>query len=132
MRCMVGGGYWMVSPKFKRKVAEKEVGYTYSLHLYKKTITMNNYFLQLLAELKNQIILEVLTQLRNETNRSARKEYYSLKEVSEITGLTINSIKGRYRRGTLRVVYSNNRPLIPASELERFLNRLGGQYRNAA
>ena len=93
---------------------------------------MNNYFLQLLAELKNQIILEVLTQLRNETNRSARKEYYSLKEVSEITGLTINSIKGRYRRGTLRVVYSNNRPLIPASELEIFLNRLGGQHRNAA
>ena len=128
----IGGGYWMVNPKFKRKVAEKEVEYTYGLHLYKKTRTMNNYFLQLLAELKNQIILEVLTQLRNETNRSARKEYYSLKEVSEITGLTINSIKGRYRRGTLRVVYSNNRPLIPASELERFLNRLGGQYRNAA
>jgi hypothetical protein len=86
----------------------------------------------LLEELKNQIVKEVLFQLRNEIQSPNKKLFYSLAEVSEITGLTKISIKGRYRRGTLKVVYSGNKPLIPASELEIFLNRLGGQHRNAA
>ena len=86
----------------------------------------------LLEELKNQIVKEVLFQLRNEIQSPNKKLFYSLAEVSEITGLTKISIKGRYRRGTLKVVYSGIKPLIPASELEIFLNRLGGQHRNAA
>lgn len=93
---------------------------------------MKNLLESLLEELKNQIVKEVLFQLRNEIQSPNKKMFYSLAEVSEITGLTKLSIKGRYKRGTLKVVYSSNRPLIPASELELFLNRLGGQHRNAA
>jgi hypothetical protein len=93
---------------------------------------MKNLLGPLLEELKNQIVKEVLFQLKNEIQSPNKKLFYSLAEVSEITGLTKTSIKGRYKRGTLKVVYSGIKPLIPASELEIFLNRLGGQHRNAA
>ena len=105
------------------------------LQLYLCTLNvddMKNLLESLLEELKNQIVKEVLFQLRNEIQSPNKKLFYSLAEVSEITGLTKISIKGRYRRGTLKVVYSGNKPLIPASELEIFLNRWGGQHRNAA
>ena len=58
-------------------------------------------FVALLDELKDEIIREILGVLRIEFSRPMKKEFYSLEEVSEITGLSKSSIKGRYRRGTI-------------------------------
>jgi hypothetical protein len=88
---------------------------------------MKNSFVALLEELKNEIIYEVLNILRREISRPTKKEFYSLEEVSEITGLTKSSIKGRYRRGTIERVYSGNKPLIPAKEVEKLIFKLNQQ-----
>jgi hypothetical protein len=88
---------------------------------------MKKSFIVLLEELKNEIIHEILGILRIEFSRPMKKEFYSLEEVSEITGLTKTSIKGRYRRGTIERVYSGNKPLIPAKEVEKLLHKLNLQ-----
>ena len=78
-------------------------------------------------ELKNEIIYEVLGVIRREFSKPTKKEFYSLEEVSVITGLTKSSIKGRYRRGTIERVYSGNKPLIPAKEVEKLIFKLNQQ-----
>jgi hypothetical protein len=88
---------------------------------------MKKTFLELLDELKDEIIREILGVIRIEFSRPMKKEFYSLAEVSEITGLPISSIKGRYRRGTIHRVYSGNKPLIPATEVEKLLHKLNLQ-----
>lgn len=88
---------------------------------------MKKSFVALLDELKDEIIREILGVLRIEFSRPLKKEFYSLEEVSEITGLTKSSIKGCYRRGTIERVYSGNIPLIPAKEVEKLLHRLNLQ-----
>lgn len=93
----------------------------------KKREIMKKTFLELLDELKDEIIREILGVLRIEFSRPMKKEFYSLEEVSEITGLPISSIKGRYRRGTIQRVYSGNKPLIPATEVEKLLHKLNLQ-----
>jgi hypothetical protein len=49
---------------------------------------MKKSFVALLDELKDEIIREILGVLRIEFSRPMKKEFYSLEEVSEITGLT--------------------------------------------
>lgn len=93
----------------------------------KKREIMKKTFLELLDELKNEIICEVLGIIRREFSKPTKKEFYSLEEVSVITGLTKSSIKGRYRRGTIERVYSGNKPLIPAKEVEKLLHKLNLQ-----
>jgi hypothetical protein len=88
---------------------------------------MKKSLIELLEELKNEIICEVLGIIRREFSRPMKKEFYSLEEVSEITGLSKTSIKGRYRRGTIHRVYSGNKPLIPATEVEKLLHKLNLQ-----
>ena len=88
---------------------------------------MKKSFVALLDELKDEIIREILGVLRIEFSRPMKKEFYSLEEVSEITGLSKSSIKGRYRRGTIQRVYSGNKPLIPATEVEKLLHKLNLQ-----
>jgi hypothetical protein len=55
------------------------------------------------------------------------KLFYSLKEVSHVTGLTVRAIKERYRRGTLQVVYEGTTPLIPAESLDELIEKLRKQ-----
>jgi hypothetical protein len=55
------------------------------------------------------------------------KLFYSLKEVSHITGLSVRAIKERYRRGTLQVVYDGTTPLIPAESLNELVEKLNRQ-----
>ena len=93
----------------------------------KKREIMKKTFLELLDELKNEIICEVIGIIRREFSKPTKKEFYSLEEVSVITGLTKSSIKGRYRRGTIERVYSGNKPLIPAKEVEKLLHKLNLQ-----
>ena len=79
----------------------------------------------------------IRTAVEEELKRREKEEfkveklYYSLKEVSMITGLTVLAIKGRYRRGTLGVVRSGQTPLIPADEVERLLLKLDEQRKSA-
>jgi predicted XRE-type DNA-binding protein len=69
---------------------------------------MKKSLIELLEELKKEIICEVLGIIRREFSKPTKKEFYSFEEVSVITGLTKSSIKGRYRRGTIERVYSGN------------------------
>ena len=76
---------------------------------------------------------EVKDEVMNEVERalidrySVKKEYYSLKEVAHLTGLSVHAIKGRYRRSALAVVYEGQTPLIPADEVGRLLAKLERQ-----
>ncbi len=58
------------------------------------------------------------------------KLFYSLKEVSHITGLSVRAIKERYRRGTLQVVYDCTTPLIPTESLNELVEKLRKQMIN--
>jgi hypothetical protein len=60
-------------------------------------------------------------------NQMPTKLFYSLKEVSHITGLSVRAIKERYRRGTLQVVYDGTTPLIPAESLNELVEKLNRQ-----
>ena len=60
-------------------------------------------------------------------NQLPTKLFYSLKEVSHITGLSVRAIKERYRRGTLQVVYDGTTPLIPAESLNELVEKLNRQ-----
>jgi hypothetical protein len=91
---------------------------------------MKNSLIELLDELKSEIIFEVISVIRNEFTKPSKKEFYSLKEVSEITGLPISSIKRKYRSGSIKRVYSGNRPLIPSQELEKLICNLNLQSAN--
>lgn len=71
---------------------------------------------------------EVVAEL--EAKMLPTKLFYSLKEVSHITGLSIRAIKERYRRGTLQVVYDNVTPLIPADSLNELVEKLNRQIIN--
>ena len=87
---------------------------------------MENSILILIEKIKAGLMMELMDNVKDliESNITLRKEFYSLKEVSEVTGLSINAIKGRYRRGTLKVVYEGTTPLIPTAEVERLIKKL--------
>ncbi len=93
-------------------------------YICKKIDIMQHSFASFLEDFKQEIINEVIRVIKQESTTPMTKEFYSLKEVSSITGLSINSIKGRYRRGSIARVYSGNKPLIPACELDKLLNAL--------
>ena len=65
-----------------------------------------------------------------EAQQLPKKLFYSLKEVSHITGLTERAIKGRYNRKTLQVVYDGTTPLIPAESLDELIEKLRKQMLN--
>lgn len=82
----------------------------------------------LITHITKEVIANInneLTIIREQTE--VKKEYYSYKELSQITGLSINAIKGRRRRGTLKVVYNGITPLISCEEVQRLLNKLKQQ-----
>lgn len=83
----------------------------------------------LFNELKENIKEELLKELEPIViaKYKAKKLFYSLKEVSHITGLTIHAIKGRYRRKNLSVVYDGTTPLIPSDEVNRLIEKLNKQ-----
>ncbi len=56
--------------------------------------------------------------------REFHRQYYHIKEVSEITGLTVGALKGRIRRKTLKAAYDSTSILIPTKELDRLLVNL--------
>ncbi|MEY4522684.1 MAG: hypothetical protein RIT10_1869, partial [Bacteroidota bacterium] len=49
---------------------------------------MKKTLFELLDDLKNEIICEVLGIIRREFSKPTKKEFYSLEEVSVITGLS--------------------------------------------
>lgn len=83
-----------------------------------------NPFDSLTKFLINLVKEEVEHQLTIERNRKPEKVYYSIREVAEITGLTVNALKGRRKRGTLSFINEGNSILMHKNELERFLNKL--------
>ena len=82
---------------------------------------MKNTLIELLEELKNEIINEILVILKREISSPNKKEFYSVDEVSEITGLPKSNIKRKYQNGIIERVYSGNKPLIAAKELEKLI-----------
>ena len=82
---------------------------------------MKNTLIELLEVLKNEIINEILVILKREISSPNKKEFYSVDEVSEITGLPKSNIKTKYQNGIIERVYSGNKPLIPAKELEKLI-----------
>jgi len=90
---------------------------------------MNEMMTKLLNAMKSEIINEIMEKVINhfEGLMANNKEFYTLKEVSHITGLTERQIKNRYRNGTIKHIYDGGTPLIPSIELEKLLNKLKKQ-----
>lgn len=90
---------------------------------------MNDTIIKLITELKaeiaNEVIQHIISQL--EVKNNVAKEFYTLEEVSNITGLSIRQIKYRYKNGKINPVYDGTKPLIPTLELDKYLNRLRNQ-----
>jgi predicted RNA-binding protein with RPS1 domain len=87
---------------------------------------MNDTIVKLINELKSEIANEVIQHIIShlEVKNNVAKEFYTLEEVSSITGLSIRQIKYRYKIGKMNPVYDGTQPLIPTVELDRYLNRL--------
>ena len=87
---------------------------------------MNDTIVKLINELKLEIANEVIQYIIShlEVKNNVAKEFYTLEEVSSITGLSIRQIKYRYKSGKMNRVYDGTQPLIPTVELDRYLNRL--------
>ena len=87
---------------------------------------MNDTIVKLINELKSEIANEVIQHIIShlEIQNAVKKEFYTLEEVSSITGLSIRQIKYRYKNGKMNPVYDGTTPLIPKLELDRYLNRL--------
>lgn len=90
---------------------------------------MNEMMLKFFHAMKSEIIQEVMDKVLNhlEGLLTSRKEFYTLKEVSQITGLSVRQIKSRYRKGTIKHTYDGTTPLIPSIEVEKFLEKLKKQ-----
>lgn len=90
---------------------------------------MNDSIIKLITELKAEIANEVIQHIIShlEIQNAVKKEFYTLEEVSSITGLSIRQIKYRYKSGKMNPVYDGTQPLIPTLELDRYLNRLRNQ-----
>ena len=55
------------------------------------------------------------------------KQFYHVKELSQITGLSVLALKGRRKRGSLIMINEGNELLVPTSEVIRFINYLKKQ-----
>lgn len=84
-------------------------------------------FEKLKEEIKQELLEEIKTIIASNNNSDIPKEFYSYKELSRATGLTIGAIKGRRRRGTIKVVYEGTTPLLPKAEFERLIANLKKQ-----
>lgn len=84
-------------------------------------------FLTFLNDYKEEIKEEIKNEILNEINNDNKKLYYSIKETSQILGLSFNAVKGRQRRNNIEVVYEGTTPLVPADEINRLLNKLESQ-----
>ncbi len=74
-----------------------------------------------LIEILEKKNAEVLKSLLSKLLPVVRKKYYSYKEAAEILCISVEGLKTRLKRGQMFRVCNNNRPLIEASEIERFL-----------
>ncbi|MBI3136037.1 MAG: hypothetical protein HYZ14_15275 [Bacteroidetes bacterium] len=86
-------------------------------------------FLRSLEEMVDRRVEEKLNRMASPQKLNEGKEYYSLKEVSHITGITFLGLKGRQKRGTLKCVNEGNTVLVPKNELERILKLLSRQQK---
>lgn len=55
---------------------------------------------------------------------SLKKEFYNIHELSVITGLSPLALKGRRKRGQIKMINEGNEILISKTEVDRFLKRL--------
>lgn len=65
-----------------------------------------------------QALIELIQSVRVE------KKFYSLDEVSHITGLTKLALKGRRKRGTVKMINEGNCILIHRDEVNRLIEKL--------
>ena len=85
-------------------------------------------FMKHMEDLIEQRVNEKLKVFVQKTTE-APKAFYSLKEVSHLTGITFLGLKGRQKRGTLKCVNEGNVVLVPKSEVERLLDKLKRQLK---
>lgn len=74
-----------------------------------------------LTEILERNNAEVLKNLKKELCIIRTKKYYSYKQAAEILCISVEGLKTRLKRGQMKRVCNGNRPLIAASEIERFL-----------
>ena len=97
-----------------------------------KNKSLLNAFMTFLQDFSEEFKEDIKSELMIELDSKVLppKLFYSLKEVSHITGLSVRAIKGRYGRGTLDVVYEATTPLIPATEVSMLVDKLNRQRLN--
>ena len=84
--------------------------------------------------MKANITEKILQDLYNEvqtlkkkiaTNGAIVKQFYHIKELSTVTGLSVRALKGRRARGKIKMINNGNDILITVVEVKRFLKNLG-------
>ncbi len=53
------------------------------------------------------------------------KQFYNIQELSVITGITVLGLKGRRKRGKVKMFNDGNEILITVTEVNRYLKKLG-------
>ena len=74
-----------------------------------------------------QVAKQVEEKFNQRMNAEVEKEYYHIKEVKQITGISVDALKGRRKRGNLELVNDGNVLLMHKDELNRILHKLNQQ-----
>lgn len=81
-------------------------------------------FLQFITDLQDEVIeLREMIELLND-DKATGKLFYTFKELTELTGLTHNMLKGRVNRGTLEASKDGNVYLVSVDEVNRFVAKI--------
>jgi hypothetical protein len=90
---------------------------------------MNDNFKDLFQTLEQTITKIVELKVQQElasrlAQATPKKQFYNLKELAEISGITFLGLKGRIKRGNIKATKDGNTVLVSAKEVERLLNSL--------
>ncbi len=74
-----------------------------------------------------EIIFKKLERLEKQiaTGGAIVKQFYNIQELSVITGISVLGLKGRRKRGKVKMINDGNEILITVTEANRYLKRLG-------
>ncbi len=70
-----------------------------------------------------QRLRKQIETLITQTQFQKKQKNYSYQQASELLCISVEGLKSRIKRGQMQRVSNGNRPLIQASEIERFLNK---------
>ena len=70
-----------------------------------------------------QRLTKQIETLITQTQSQKKQKNYSYQQASEMLCISVEGLKSRIKRGQMQRICNGNRPLIQASEIDRFLNK---------